>query len=94
MSDDKSLELRNVETVKDIPAEGSSTPPFDFLTKLEHLRGIRFEDLSNKKMVLLIGMDSAFVFRTLDSRFGSTGFPSAVKTCTAGCCLNPKWSHP
>ena len=71
MSDDRSLELRDVVTVKDIPAEGSSPPPFDILSNLEHLRGIRFEDLPSKKVGLLIGMDAAFVFRPLESRFRS-----------------------
>ena len=61
MSDDRSLELRDVETVKDIPAEGSSCPPFDILSHLEHLRGLRFEDLPNKKVGLFMGMDAAFV---------------------------------
>ena len=49
MSNDRSLELRAVVTVKDIPAEGYSLPLFDILSNLEHLRGIRFEDLPNKR---------------------------------------------
>ena len=49
MSDDRSLELRDVVTVKETPAEGSSPPPFDILSNLEHLRGIMFEDLPSKR---------------------------------------------
>ena len=90
MSDDRSLELRDVVTVKDIPAEGSSPPSFDILSNLEHLRGIRFEDLPSKKVGRLIGMDAAFVFRPLESRFGPTGFPNAMKTLLGWVLFGPK----
>ena len=90
MSEDRSLELRDVSTVKDIPTEGSSSPPFDMLNNLEHLRGIRFEFLPNKKVGLFIGMDTEFVFRPLESRFGSIGFPSAVKALLGWVLLGPK----
>ena len=90
MSNDKNLELLDVVTAKDIPAEGSSTPLFDILTNLEYLHDIRFEDLPNKKMELLMGMDAAFVFRPLESRFGPIGFPRAVKTLLGWVLFGPK----
>ena len=90
MSEDRSLEICDVVTVKDIPAEDSSPSPFDLFTNLEHLRGIRFEDLPNKKVEPLIGMDAAFVFRPLDSKFGPTGFPIAVKALLGWVLFGPK----
>ena len=90
MSDDRNLELHDVVTVKHIPAKGSSSPPFDILTNQGHLCGFRFNDLPNKKVGLLIGMDAAFVFRPLESRFGPIGFSSAVKTQLGWVLYRPK----
>ena len=90
MSDDRSLEIRDVVTVKDISAGGSPPPPFNILTNFEYFRYSRFENLPNKKVGLLVKMDAAFVFRPLDSRFGPTEFPSAVKTLLGWVRFEPK----
>ena len=72
---------------------GSASQPYDILTNSEHLRGVKFEDLPNKKVGLLIGINAAFVFRPLESGFGSTGFSSAAKTLLGWVLFHPKWSH-
>ena len=79
MHSEETVFFKNV-LIDKIPLKAPQIPDREQLDSFEHLRSISFDELEDKTIDLLVGLDVPSVFRPLDVRFGSEGTPDAIKT--------------
>ena len=63
----QSIDLQEVLTVPSIPLKTASIASDENLGHMKHLLGVKFFELKNKKVELLVGLDASFAFRPVPS---------------------------
>ena len=84
------VKLSKVLTISEIPLRAKAVPKR--MDRFPHLEGITMSELADKKVGLLIGLDAFTVFRPLETRFGPSGTPDAIRTILGWTLFGPSLS--
>ena len=84
--------ISNVFSINEIPVRPNLVPTQRKILELPHLKGIKFDTLSNAEVGLLIGVDVPELFCTSEFREGPRGTPSAIYTPLGWSLLGPSLS--
>ena len=85
----ESIMIQSAWTVSDIPVSESNIPKNSDLERYPHLSGLKFPEIGNKEVNVLIGCDNPDVFWTLDERRGKGKQPYALKTLLGWSLIGP-----
>ena len=86
------LKLNDVMTVDRIPMKANLIPDQRDLDRYKHLQGVRFIELENESVNLLIGLDVLVAFRPVENRYGNDGEPDAIRTALGWTLFGPSVS--
>ena len=76
----ETLRLRDVWSTPDLPISLRNRPTQQTVRQWSHLSDIQIPDIPASEVTLLIGIDNAHVFKSLEERRGKPVEPFAVKT--------------
>jgi len=74
------ISMSNVLAIPELPGLSSNIPTMSDVAMYQHLQGVHFPELQNKRVGLLIGADVQEAHRQLQRREGKTREPVAVQT--------------
>ncbi len=86
---EESVHLPRVWTVNKLPVSNCSIPAQEDVSMWTHLQGLKFPNIDNDEVMLLIGSDVPEVFWALEERRGDKKEPYAIKSLQGWTLLGP-----
>jgi hypothetical protein len=89
LNGDKDIVMDKVWTVDRLPIAAKAIPKQSDVGKWPHLNGLRFPEIEDKEVTLLIGSDVPEAFWVMDQRRGKTKEPYALRSVLGWTLLGP-----